>query len=93
MVSTTRRLTATNAIEAIRSGAAHGHQAFALLANEHERDAFMIRPLAWDGPGEYQYIHWADGRHFFVRMPDEATQRAHGLTGYGYPVTLPYPCR
>lgn len=60
------------AVTAILAGEAEAHQLLVLLANENDRDGFALKPLPWEGAGEYQHVSYADGRRGFVRVPNES---------------------
>lgn len=58
------------AAAAIRTGQATAGSLWVLLTDEHERDAYWLKPLVWEGPGEYQRVSYTDGRDGFVRLPN-----------------------
>lgn len=58
-----------DAASAIKAGEAEAHALWVLLSDEHERDAYALKPAPWEGPGEYQRVTYADGRDVFVRVP------------------------
>lgn len=51
-------------------GEAQAHELWVLLHDERDRDGFWLRPMPWEGPGEYQHVTRADGRNGFVMIPD-----------------------
>ncbi|GKS83032.1 hypothetical protein AVMA1855_02790 [Acidovorax sp. SUPP1855] len=53
----------------IAAGIAESHPFWCILTDEHERDDFLLRPLRWEGRGEYQRVRFADGRDVLVRLP------------------------
>jgi len=53
---------------AIEAGEAHAHALWEILKEPTDRDAYMIRPLPWEGPGEYQYVHFHDGTHRYIKV-------------------------
>jgi hypothetical protein len=55
--------------EAIAKGEATGHALWTLLSNESDRDGYALKPMPWEGSGEYQHVSFADGRDGFVRIP------------------------
>lgn len=57
------------AAAAIRAGKATPGALWVLLSDEHERDSFWLKPMPWEGPGEYQRVGYDDGRNGFVRLP------------------------
>jgi len=40
----------------------HGHALWVILTHATDRNRFMLQPEVWLGPGEYQYVHYDDGR-------------------------------
>lgn len=56
------------ASRAIAAGQAEAHALWVLLSDEHERDGHWLKPMPWEGPGEYQRVSYVDGRNGFVRM-------------------------
>jgi hypothetical protein len=38
----------------------HRHALWILLASEHDRDGYALRPRVWEGPGEYQRVSETD---------------------------------
>lgn len=56
------------ALEAIHGGRAEAFALWALISDEHQRDGYALRPIPWEGPGEYQHVRYADGRDGFVRL-------------------------
>lgn len=59
----------TEARDAIALGRARAHSLWVLLSDEHQRDGYALRPMPWEGPGEYQHVSYDDGRAGFVRVP------------------------
>lgn len=59
----------TEAMVAIRAGTAKAKALWVLLSDEHERDGYALRPLRWEGPGEYQHVEFDDGRNGLVKLP------------------------
>lgn len=57
------------AAAAIRAGKAEPHSLWILLSDEHERDGYGLKPMPWEGAGEYQRVSYSDGRDGFVRIP------------------------
>lgn len=57
------------ACQAIAKGTATAHPLWVLLSNEADREGFALRPMPWEGPGEYQSVKYGDGRQGFVRIP------------------------
>jgi hypothetical protein len=55
---------------AVAQGRAKAHALMAIITDEHQRDGYMLKPLTWEGPGEYQWVTFADGRDGFVRLLD-----------------------
>lgn len=60
------------AVQAIIAGKAEPNALWVLLSEEHSRDGFWLKPLLWEGPGEYQHVSYHDGREGFVRVPEFA---------------------
>lgn len=58
------------AVAAIISGDAEAHNLWVLLSHESQRDGYALRPMPWEGPGQYQHIRYKNGRAGFVRLPD-----------------------
>lgn len=56
--------------KAIVSGKAHSHALWIIMSDEHQRDGYALKPLIWEGTGEYQRVTFGDGRDGFVRLPD-----------------------
>lgn len=56
--------------KAIARGDAQAHALWVILTNENDRDGYALKPLQWDGIGEYQHISFRDGRDGFVRVGD-----------------------
>lgn len=57
------------AAKAIEAGHAEARALWVLLAKEDERDGYDLKPMPWEGPGQYQRIVYANGRDGFVRLP------------------------
>lgn len=57
------------AAQSIRAGKAQAFALWVLLTNESERDGFHLKPMPWEGPGEYQHVKYDDGRDGFVMLP------------------------
>ncbi|TGR81218.1 hypothetical protein EN866_35435 [Mesorhizobium sp. M2D.F.Ca.ET.223.01.1.1] len=55
--------------KAIFAGKAKSHALWAILTDEHQRDGYALRPMPWEGSGEYQWVSFDDGRSGFVRLP------------------------
>ncbi|HEU5019650.1 MAG TPA: hypothetical protein VFT69_16955 [Pseudolabrys sp.] len=55
--------------EAIASRTAEAFALWVLLSDESQRDGYALRPMPWEGSGEYQHVRYADGRNGFVRIP------------------------
>jgi hypothetical protein len=55
--------------KAIAEGRATGHALWVLLSDEHQRDGYALKPIPWEGAGEYQHVTFDDGRDGFVRIP------------------------
>lgn len=51
----------------VERGTARAHALWLLLSDEHERDAYKLKPLRWEGPGEYQHVVFHDGRDGLVK--------------------------
>jgi hypothetical protein len=59
--------------EAIAHGQAEGYALWVLLKQESDRDGFWLKPLVWEGPGEYQHVAFLDsGKHGFVKITDKS---------------------
>ena len=58
-----------NAKASIATGDAKAHPLWVVLANEHQRDGYALKPMPWEGAGEYQRVSFDDGRDLFVRIP------------------------
>lgn len=71
------------AAAAIAEGRAVARQLWVILREENERDGYALRPMPWEGPGEYQSVEYADGRKGFVRLPPLGEGRGRG----GLPTT------
>lgn len=59
-----------DAAKAIAAGEAEGRALWVLLSDEHQRDGHWLKPMPWEGSGEYQHVRFADGRDGFVRIPN-----------------------
>lgn len=57
------------ASEAIKAGKATPRHLWVLLLNESDRDGYAYKPEPWEGAGQYQMVHFSDGRKCFVRLP------------------------
>ncbi|WP_320196262.1 hypothetical protein RMR10_004450 [Agrobacterium rosae] len=57
--------------EAIARGDAQAHALWVLLSNETDRDGFWLKPLEWEGSGEYQRVSFRDGRNGFVKTGEQ----------------------
>jgi len=70
------------AVQAIVAGNAKAHALWVLLSEPSARDGYALKPMPWEGPGEYQHVSHDDGRTGFVRVPDTgiSLQHAVGLT-------------
>lgn len=63
---------------AIEAGKARAHALWMLLMREDQRDGFALKPMRWEGPGEYQRVEFIDsGDSVLVKLP--------------YGVSLPMP--
>jgi hypothetical protein len=60
------------AVAAILNGQATPRALWILLSAPTDRDGLWLKPLRWEGPGEYQHVAYADGRDGLVRVPDGA---------------------
>lgn len=58
------------AAQAISAGEAKGQALWCIISNEHMRDGYLLRPMPWEGSGQYQHVSYNDGRDGFVRIPD-----------------------
>lgn len=56
---------------AIHAGTAMAHALWCLISDEHDRDGYALKPSPWEGSGEYQRVHYSDGRDVLVRIPDD----------------------
>lgn len=63
---------------AIAAGNAKAHALWVLISNEHDREGYALKPSPWEGSGEYQRVHYSDGRDVLVRIP-------HGISGRSLP--------
>lgn len=59
-----------DAVKAILAGEAKARELWIVLFGEHDRDRYALRPMPWEGAGEYQCVEYTDGRAGFVRVPD-----------------------
>lgn len=59
--------------QAIQDGRAVPHALWVLLSKESDRDGYALKPIPWEGPGEYQHVKF-DGEDCgrFVRLPEGA---------------------
>ncbi len=57
------------ALREIQAGRAEAFALWVLLSQESERDGYALKPMPWEGPGEYQHVKFNDGREGFVRVP------------------------
>ena len=57
------------AARAIRAGQAKPHHLWMLLSRESDRNGYALKPVQWEGPGEYQRVVFDDGRDVLVRLP------------------------
>ena len=67
MTAATTKTAYEEAARAIAEGRAEGHALWVLLSDEHERDGYWLKPMPWEGPGEYQSVRYHDGRAGFVK--------------------------
>jgi hypothetical protein len=58
------------AAKEVFGGRAKAHALWVLLSKESDRDGYALRPMPWEGSGEYQHFSFADGRDGFVKVPD-----------------------
>lgn len=61
------------AVDAIVAGQANAHALWLLLSSESDRDGYWLRPMPWEGSGEYQRVSYKDGRDGLVRVPGIGT--------------------
>lgn len=61
------------AARAISAGRASAAALWVILSEESQRAGCMLKPMPWEGPGEYQRVTYADGRDGFVRLSDDGT--------------------
>lgn len=54
---------------AILAGRATAHSLWQLISNESDREGYALKPVPWEGSGEYQRVEFADGRDVYVRIP------------------------
>lgn len=59
------------AVAAIAAGTAKGHALWVLLTTEGEREGYALKPMPWEGSGQYQHVTFDDGRSGFVRIPGD----------------------
>lgn len=59
----------------ILAGRCMAQHLWVILSDEHERDRFALKPMPWEGPGQYQHVHYLDGRDGFVRVPSTGLKR------------------
>lgn len=57
--------------KAVADGSAKASALWVFLSDEHSRDGYGLKPMPWEGTGEYQHVTFNDGRDGFVRTPDE----------------------
>ncbi len=69
----------------IKDGIAHAHSLWMFIKDPDERGGFDLRPSPWEGPGEYQYVHYLDGRD----SPNVYVKVTGHTTGESFPVS---PC-
>lgn len=55
--------------QAIAAGQATAHSLWVLLSAETDRDGYALKPMPWEGSGEYQRVEYSDGRDGLVRVP------------------------
>lgn len=55
--------------KAIAAGRAQARALWVLLTDEQDRDRFALKPMPWEGAGEYQHVEFNDGRSGFIRIP------------------------
>lgn len=62
------------ACKAIAEGTAVPHALWILVSDEHQRDAYCLKPSPWEGPGEYQRVTFGDGEadSRLIRLPENA---------------------
>lgn len=56
---------------AISAGTAVARALWVLLSAESDRDGFALKPMPWEGPGEYQHVIFGNGRNGFVKVSGE----------------------
>ena len=44
------------------------HNLWVILKDEADRDGYALKPLKWEGPGEYQRFTLDDGRDFLIKV-------------------------
>jgi hypothetical protein len=74
------------AIQAIKAGKAHGHALWQIILDASERDAYALKPEVWEGVGEYQWVHFADGTNIYVKVPGYYESLGLGFPGFGFPI-------
>lgn len=57
------------AVAAVVAGTAKAHSLWVILSKESERNGYALKPMPWEGSGEYQHVSFDDGRDGFVRIP------------------------
>lgn len=50
------------AARAIAAGHAIARSLWVIVTDEHQRDSYALRPMRWEGPGEYQHVVFDDHR-------------------------------
>lgn len=53
---------------AIADGTGQARALWLLLGSESDREGYALKPLTWEGPGEYQCVSFSDGRDGLVRV-------------------------
>jgi len=51
------------------------HPLWVIIAEEHERDRYALKPFVWQGPGEYRRVETEDGRDGLVKVVRDAVGR------------------
>lgn len=72
MTDTTPRAGYDEAVKAIHAGTARPRSLWIIVGDEHQRDAYALKPSPWEGPGEYQHVDFDDGYFRLIRLPDHA---------------------
>ena len=52
------------------------HPLWVLLADEHERDGYALKPAPWEGPGEYQRVTYEGGDSLGVLVKVSTLRKA-----------------